>query len=112
MIQFIPVFVTLWCIYTGLKALHIGSGFNRDYFYYKERRCLFGAVAFSTTASCVFLLLSIKSLSVMGGFDLNWLLYHTGNALGILAFHHYVLLVVRGWQKAVQIHGGVDFRKT
>lgn len=111
----VPVVLSVLAIYSGLQALYWGSDFRGEYFF-KPRRCLFAAVALTTTSCGIFLLLiaewllTHQSAAQSDTFNFMWLGYHTFEKIAVLAFHNSVKIRVQDWQGAVQRHG-MDLRK-
>lgn len=111
----LPLALSLLAMYSGLQALRWGSDFSGEYFF-KPRRCLFAAVALTTTSCGIFLLLIIDWLLTQQSslqsdtFNFMWWGYHTFEKIAVLAFHNSVKIRVQDWQGAVLRHG-MDLRK-
>lgn len=111
----VPLFLSMLAMYSGLQALSWGSDFKGEYFF-KPRRCLFAAVALTTTSCGIFLLLIIdwlfsgQSATQNDTFNFMWWGYRTFEKIAVLAFHNSVKIRVQDWQGAVSRHG-MDLRK-
>lgn len=104
------IFMAIACVIKGGRALALGSGFQGNDFF-KDKRCLYAAVAMLTTTSLVFLLIASYWLARDYGdrlpnrINFQWWLYHGCVKFGVFAFLNDTLKRVKQWRGAIEKYG-------